>query len=422
MLAFLSDQRIHLEAMRNAFDTHYRTRSFNDPETGSYLDSILQVLNRLKDTAITREGTSENAMLYYFSFYGQKNSELKQIGDQFLNVLITVSEGITQLKAHWSNKDPISFNNLWREMDPKILWIVSSLQALENAARAHLKETDAILQSASAEPSLKKIERSDITPWPTEPGMTVMILQRNAKDVREEDSPEYGALYPASAEDIRNHARAFFDKILDDLPEAERASVDVMVIGSSAHLITPEGKTSEHKRAVETAEEVIAGAKQSLEMHSLPEKQILNTAGPIEIPELKDLLMFEQSPSFVRFLTQKRGTGKDFWMEYEVDAYRKIRATRGVEGPDQIADRVHHALLAQARFARGYHQSNPGRRLFIWIVSHYDAISPFIKKYVFGVDPATTYLPIDYGGGITLTIDKSGYLTCTIRDRRYSVL
>ncbi|HLD30937.1 MAG TPA: hypothetical protein VJB41_01940 [Patescibacteria group bacterium] len=268
---------------------------------------------------------------------------------------------------------------------------------------------------------IERITRESIKPRISEVGGTIIILQRNAKDDRRLDSEDIGALEAEAAEQTFLHAREFFDKIFEGMDDKERETIDVMIIAGDTTLITPDGIKSYHKRAVETASQVIAGLKESMAKFSLREQQLLNTAaspdgGVIEVSELRDLLMLEKSPEFVKFLIDKYGTGVKFWDAYESDAERETRLQMGAEGPDEIADRVNYALSLHAQIAEEYHQANPGRRLIVWAVSHYDSISPFIKKYIVGME-MSSYLPVDQGAGITISIDKTGKATTTIQDQ-----
>lgn len=268
---------------------------------------------------------------------------------------------------------------------------------------------------------IEKITAKDIRPEVPETDGTVMVLQRNARDNRDYRSSEFGALEKEAREKVRAQSAEFFNELFNALPKKDRKKIDVMVIASDASLITPDGKTSEHKRAVETAEEVIAGLKESMKEFELSEDQFLNSiatteGGAIEVSGLRDLLMLEESQEFVDFLTEKYGTGQDFWEAYEEDKEKKKRLELGVEGSKEIADRVNYELTVQARIAQEHHRANPGRKLVLWAISHYDSLSPFIKQHVLGKD-VTTYLPVEQGGGITLSISKGGQISSTIQDQ-----
>lgn len=267
-----------------------------------------------------------------------------------------------------------------------------------------------------------KIEAKDIQAKIPELGETTLVLQRNAKDDRRLDSADIGALEAGAAEQARLQAKDFFGKIFDGLTEDERKSVDIMVVASDTTLITPSGIVSPHKRAVETADQVISGLRESMKNFSIAEQQFLNNSatqdgGAVEVSGLRDLKMVNESPDFMAFLVKKYGSGAEFWDAYESDVEKETRLKMGAEGPEEIADRVNYALSLQMQIAREYHKANPGRRLIVWAVSHYDSMSPFIKKHVTNID-LKTYLPVDQGAGITIKVDKNSKAACELHNQK----
>jgi anthranilate phosphoribosyltransferase len=124
---------------------------------------------------------------------------------------------------------------------------------------------------------VKKIEASDIRPEIPEIGGSLIILQRNAQDNRQPESSDFGALEASSAELVMSNANEFFDKIFATLPEEERKNIDIIVLASDATLVTPDGQHSEHQRAVETADQVIAGLRKAMNKYSIAPKQLLNS-------------------------------------------------------------------------------------------------------------------------------------------------
>ena len=254
---------------------------------------------------------------------------------------------------------------------------------------------------------------------------TAIILQRNAKDDRQDpESSDYGALVSAAAEKARLGAKEFFSEIFAGLGPEEIKSLDIMVVASDATLITEKGQTSPHKRAVETAEQVISGLQEAMAEHSVSDEQLLNNAasahqGPIELSGLRDLRALEDSPEFIKFLQAK--WGDKFWLAFEDDSERETRIAMGAEGPIEIANRVKYFLTVIANAMKVYHQENPGRRVIVWAVSHYDSISPYIKEHVAKMDTLKTYLPVEQGGGITITISPDGQVKTKIKDTDYSI-
>lgn len=287
------------------------------------------------------------------------------------------------------------------------------------------------MKMGSEQPKIRiEVKLEDIRPEIPESGGTIMVLQRNARDDRSDpkDIEKFGTLIPEAAERVKEQARDFFDKILKRLNEGERGKVRVLVVASDASLIMPTGDKSPHMRAVETANKVIEGVKDSFDGNSVDRDQLLNESassekGPVKMSGLVDLRMFEQSPEFVAYMTEKYGPNKDFWIAYEEDAEHEKRIELGVEGPSEIADRVRTALAALLQsIAKEYHDKNPDTLLYVWAVSHYDSISPFIKECVYKKDPAKTYVPVESGAGITIKIDRENKTAETIiGERTYDV-
>ncbi|MFA7209240.1 MAG: hypothetical protein WC120_03055 [Parcubacteria group bacterium] len=282
-----------------------------------------------------------------------------------------------------------------------------------------------IFHNEGGKVEIERITSADLHPKMPEIGGSTIVLQRNAKDDRRKDSPDMGALEVGAAEQVRVNAKEFFNKIFGGLNEEERKMIDVMVIASDSTLSTPDGIKNKHQRAVETAGQVMTGLRESMSEFFIADGQLLNNSaaqngGAIEVSELRDLMILEESPEFTQFLIDKYGTGVEFWDAYESDSERETRVEMGAEGPDGIADRVNYALSLQAQIADEYHKANPDRRLIIWAVSHYDSISPFIKRHIAGID-MKKYLPVDQGAGISIGIDKRGKASCEIQGKELSL-
>jgi hypothetical protein len=56
----------------------------------------------------------------------------------------------------------------------------------------------------------------------------------------------------------------------------------------------------------------------------------------------------------------------------------------------------------------------------IWNVSHYDTISTFFKNHVSGI-PQKEYVPVDYDGGLSLSISPENEASITIQGKKYPV-
>lgn len=285
-------------------------------------------------------------------------------------------------------------------------------------------------ESTPPSPKIDKITVADLRPEVPQVGGSVIVLQRNAKDKDGRklpvEDPNFGALDPGEAEKTRTEAKDYFDNIFTRLSEDERKTVDMLVVASDSTLSLPDGRKSSHKRAVETGDEVLAGIRASMTDFAISQKQLLNgTGSAMEITNrsLADLHMLEDSPDFVKFLMEKYGPEK-FWVAYESDAERETRIKMGAEGPVEIANRVRYSLGVLANVSRIYHEEHPGRRLVIWAVSHYDSISPFIKRHVVKMDDNTflnTYLPVDNRAGIVSKVGQDGTTTTDIQKQTFNV-
>lgn len=311
-------------------------------------------------------------------------------------------------------------------------------------------------QHAEFEGEIEGITETDLRVVVPEIDGTTFVLQRNAKDERdttllqrnergERDSEAvntYGALKPEAAEATRASAKEYFDQLLGQLTPEERQELEILVIASDAPLIAPEGEAGEfnspHKRGAETADQVIAGIREALQSAGVDEQRLLNLSefasqtekpgGPVEFDRLKPLAILDESPEFVKKLKELSGTGKKFWIDYELDTHEAVREAMGAEGVADIAERMRAFLRLIAEGAKHRHLEHPGKRLVIWAVSHYDSISPFVKVRVLD-RPATDYLPINAGAGVVLEMSpaadpkqlKPGDMTTQLSGRPFNV-
>ncbi len=274
-------------------------------------------------------------------------------------------------------------------------------------------------------PELERITSEDLKPVLLDEDETMIALQCNARDKRDVNAPkeEMGKLEEKAAEQAELQAENFFNQFFGSLSPEEQKTVDIFVVAADTKLDTPiPGVKSESKRAVETAERIIAGAKKSLEKFKLSKDQIVSQTNkngePTEISKLVDLEMFKDSPEFVEFI-KIHGTGKDFWIKFEEDAHKDTRLQMGAEGPADIADRVEKYLKVVTNAMESYHEHHPGRRAIFWAVTHYDTISPYVKLCIAGKkeeDPVY----IDKGAGIVIKTDKEKNMTAKIQGKNYN--
>lgn len=267
-----------------------------------------------------------------------------------------------------------------------------------------------------------KIERGDLRPYPIRPGETEIVLQRHGKYIREKDDPKVGSLTPEAVEAEKKAATDFLEAFLSQFPAEERSAVALLIVSSDTQYLDG------GKRSYETAELVQESAEEVFQKQGIPTENIVNTAhelkgegGPRVMPRLREPNFFNDSPDFLGYMMQKYGgINLAFWEAFEKDVEKETREKMGAEGPDDIADRMSFTVRALKRYSDLYHGANPGRRLIIWAATHYDTISPFVKRDVFGVSKDET-LMVDYGAGVSLRVDTAGAMTTEIAGKEYPV-
>lgn len=268
----------------------------------------------------------------------------------------------------------------------------------------------------------RKIETKDIQSVPPEVGGTSIILQRHGKYERSKESPKVGSLTEEGEEAVYTSGKDFFARLLEDIPESERKNVDFLILASDTQY---EGGG---RRSMETADQIMKALKEELKDFDLDENQILNISGniagegnPRATSKLREPQMFNNSPDFVNFLKEKYGDlGLDFWIAFEEDKEKEAREKMGAEGPDEITDRMQRMVEVLSRYSSFYHKKHPEKRLVIWAASHYDTISPYVKREVFGTGKETP-LGVDYGAGISIHLDKQGKGKVRIADKDYEL-
>lgn len=281
------------------------------------------------------------------------------------------------------------------------------------------------LLGGQQEAVIKKIERTDISREMIGAGETEIIQQRHEAYIRDVEDENAGSLKEEEARKSYDLAVEVFKSKLEKLSEAERNTVDVLVIASNTQYV-------KGKRSVETAAQVLRGIEDVFREYGIDEKQILNSGArrpgeenrPTKNTAILEPQFIDQSPEFREFLKEKYGEGtmnQKFWQAFEEDWEKEEREKVGAEGPDGILERYSKFILGVLpKFAEVYHKKHPGRRLIIWPTSHYDTISPFVKKMT-GMDVGKDYLPVDYGAGISLKIDKTGKITSKIKGQEFIV-
>lgn len=275
-------------------------------------------------------------------------------------------------------------------------------------------------------PQLEKITTADLHLEIPGPEETAIVLQCNARDNRNPEVPiPLGALMPEAAEALRQNTAESLKAGLADLSPEQRKQVDFLVIAGDSILgaLEPELRSSgqPYKRAVDSAQEVLKAIEICIDEYGLDKTQLLNKSGkPIELSsgKLRDLLIFDDSPKFVEFMRKKYGTKKEFWVAYEDDVEKETREVLGAEGPREIAQRIRGYLRVLANAMDFYHRNHPQRSVMVWVVTHYDSISPFVKSQI-GMQ-MTDYLGVDKGAGIVLRLKPGATPESTIGGQRYT--
>ncbi len=267
-----------------------------------------------------------------------------------------------------------------------------------------------------------KIEKSDIKPHKIKPGETEIVFQRHGAYVRDREDPHVGSLSEESAAEEKKASKSYFDNFIKNVPEQDRDKIDVLIVASDTQYF------GAGRRSMETAQQAQQAVSEVFEEKGIPTANIINSTGrlrgeggPRPMPKLREPNFLNDSPDFLDYMLEKyKGINVNFWTAYEEDQEKETRLAMGAEGPDDIADRTAFSLRALARYAKAYHAANPDRRLIIWGATHYDTISPFVKRDIFGVGKEQQLL-VDYGGGISIDIDSEGKATTEIRGKEYEV-
>lgn len=266
------------------------------------------------------------------------------------------------------------------------------------------------------------IDRSDIRAHAIGVGETELVLQRHGKYIRDVEDPNAGSLTPEAFDLEHQTAKNYFESFLEQTPAEERNNVHVLFVASDT------AYQGRGQRSYETALIAEEAAKEVFEDRGIPVDNIINIegrlkggGGPRPMANLREPQMFSQSPEFVELLRTKYGdVDKNFWIAFEEDVEHEQREEMGAEGPDQIADRMAFSVRVLARYASEYHAANPGVRLIVVGGTHYDTISPYVKRDVLHMGKEQPVL-VDYGGGITVDIDRQGNAITEIGDVQYPV-
>lgn len=266
-----------------------------------------------------------------------------------------------------------------------------------------------------------KVDSVDINRTPPDVDGTKIILQRHERYQREvvEGGVALGSLTTESMQKAYKQTREILAEMLDSVPVEERSNVSFLVVGSSTKF------RDQGMRSIETAQQVLRGLKDELEDEQLGQNQIENNHSVLQdvatIDAIQAPRFLDDSKDYFSFLKEKYGDETQaFWKAFEEDAHKKERIQFGAEGPDEIDERFTHYLEKLTRYARHFHKKNSEKRLVIWVVSHYDTVSPFIKRHVTKTDPHQ-FIDVDYGAGISVEIDSAEKVLSFFHGKKYDV-
>lgn len=264
------------------------------------------------------------------------------------------------------------------------------------------------------------LDRENILPNSFSNGETEIVLQRHGKYIRDKHDPSAGKLTPEAVQLETESAFRYFSDLIASVPEDERYGINILFVSSDTNY------ANKGRRSYQTTEIAQQVAEQLFKESGIPLENILNItpdlgSQPMIMPEFREPQIFEQSPDFVEYMKLKYGDlGKDFWVAFEEDTEKDARRSMNAEGPDEIADRLKSAVTLLANWSTGFHKQEPNNRLVIWAGTHYDTISPFVKRDILHQDKKTMVL-VDYGGGVVLDIDRCGQVSTSIANKNYWV-
>lgn len=304
-------------------------------------------------------------------------------------------------------------------------------------------------------PVIEKITRRDAIAPPPEIDGTVMILRRHGDYQKDETQENPGSLKKPWEEMFAKESLEQLRTMIEAIPEKERASIDFLSVASPTEVFGGQ-------RSMETAQIEIANVETLMKEFGIPAENLLNNhkgirtevtnirtaehkkegAQPRASANIEHPRALQESPQFVEeildtvlspeqregktydeklsFLYRDAKVAQKFWQLFEDDEFAERRKELGAEGPLEMADRFAHHLDVLQRFARLYHAKNPGRRLIVLGASHYDTLTTYVKNHVAHIDQKT-YLPVEFGGGIGITIRPDGTSTTSLAGQEFPI-
>lgn len=279
-----------------------------------------------------------------------------------------------------------------------------------------------ITQAVYSTECLVKLNRANLVPGHIKVNETEIVLQRHGQYIRDREEPNVGSLTEEAIQAETESAASYFTELFNTLPEEELKNTYILFVSSDTKY------ANGGKRSYETVSIAQKVAETFLDEKGVSQANILNNShrlkaqgSPRPMAQLREPQVFDESPNFIEFMKGKYGDlGKDFWIAFEEDVEKEARLSMGAEGPDEIANRMKIAIRVLARYSSLFHVSKPDSRLIIWAGTHYDTISPFVKRDVLHREKTSAVL-VDYGGGITIDINDNKGAIANVDEQQYPI-
>ena len=269
--------------------------------------------------------------------------------------------------------------------------------------------------------SPERITKEDIRLKTPRVGGTAIVIERHGDYIKDKDSERRGSLKDSVPEELREQGKMALSGVLEQLTPNERESLDVLIVASDTRYI------DKGQRAIETGNALMAGIGDAFtakgleaDKHILNKKeevQIKGEGGPRPTPTIREPDIFENG----FFFRLQEEFPDNPWKAYEEGEMADLRKELGAESTEGVGDRLARFLDVVYRYSRIYHRKNPGRRFIVWITTHYDTISPYVKNHVAQRHDPKWYLPVDNEGGIVVNIDPNGEAKTEIAGVEYPV-
>ena len=291
-----------------------------------------------------------------------------------------------------------------------------------------------------SEQKFSTVELADIITPRIEAGGTSIIFQRHGKYNRDPSAEDAGSISRESAETMKEYDRELFKELM------KQPDVYVLFASSDTQYA---GKGYRSLETAQVAQDAAVEAMLSEDIdpldrvinlnphfntarHDPTDRDIRPIAG-IREPQIfhpgdKEYLESLQQKYGYADPDAKKGLSPQAWAMHEMDAEVDARMKTRAEGQEALINRTESSLALLERYAAIWHANNPNKRLVIWAASHYDTISPLVKKADGTLRDqdgrlSDAYQPVDYGGGVVINIpsDPGAEKTLERRDSKVSI-